>query len=680
LARPNSPRHAEAAQPASRLRAHLARARAALENNLYRDAEGEFRRVLALDGKHAGALAGLSHALSGAGKFTAAEAAAKRAIAAAPGDAQLHLRVGQLLARHRRSGAAAEAALREAVRLDPGKPTAVAAFARVLAERDKGEEAIAVLRSAAAQLPESVGLRLQLAHHLEEQHGLAEAAQLYREILEEKPDEARAQAGLRRTRDPSLIFGLFESLLAAPDDLAALEQLAGELGVAPQAAAALVRFAKNPGEEQVPSLASTPLDRELLTAVIRAAERQSALSETGAPAPYRHCQIASEATDPLGLRASHENWTPAQWLCAFVLRRSRPARRTAVVTAFRDEGLSILEWVAHYRVLGFDTLFIYSNDNADGSEELLRLLAGHGIVTYVENRIGVESRNDGKLRYSPQIKAYGHALHLLPELWEHEWALFVDGDEFLIPDERYSFEIGRVIDAAIARFPGRPPSAICFHWLSYVSSAYAWDPRPLLRRFVHAEPRRNLKSLVLLRDTLSMQLMHFPKLVPDRFAVRANLVPLENHRWRGIDPVLEGGHINHYWTKSFEEFSLKKARGNAMNAAMFAEPVEGNAGARARTKSENDVFAPFFSKAINGGETSANYAPPPEALVLAVEREIERLSALPGVAAAVADIRENLPKLAARFDRQGGLRRLYEEGRASECARHKQAADATGIA
>ena len=104
--------------------------------------------------------------------------------------------------------------------------------------------------------------------------------------------------------------------------------------------------------------------------------------------------------------------------------------------------------------------FIYSNDNADGSEHLLRLLADQDILTYIENRIGKDSHSDGHLRYSPQVKAYGHALHLLPELWEHEWALFVDGDELLIPDERFDFKAGRVIDAAIERFPARPPSAL----------------------------------------------------------------------------------------------------------------------------------------------------------------------------------------------------------------------------
>ena len=59
---------------------------------------------------------------------------------------------------------------------------------------------------------------------------------------------------------------------------------------------------------------------------------------------------------------------------------SHPRKRAAVVTSIRNEGVALLEWVAHYRVLGFDTIFIYTNDNTDGSIALLERLAEHGII------------------------------------------------------------------------------------------------------------------------------------------------------------------------------------------------------------------------------------------------------------------------------------------------------------
>src|SRR5207253_6666684 len=105
------------ATPASRLRKYLARARKALKNEQYAEADREFRRVLARDRKHVGALTGRALALDRSGRVAAAALAAKRAIAAAPDDARLQLRLGQLLARQKRTHAAGEATLRAAVRL-----------------------------------------------------------------------------------------------------------------------------------------------------------------------------------------------------------------------------------------------------------------------------------------------------------------------------------------------------------------------------------------------------------------------------------------------------------------------------------------------------------------------------------------------------------------------------------
>jgi hypothetical protein len=64
----------------------------------------------------------------------------------------------------------------------------------------------------------------------------------------------------------------------------------------------------------------------------------------------------------------------AQWLNVLMLGRIVPGRRVAVVGTMRDDGIYTLEWIAHYRALGFEHLVIYTNDNADGSEVLLRHL------------------------------------------------------------------------------------------------------------------------------------------------------------------------------------------------------------------------------------------------------------------------------------------------------------------
>jgi hypothetical protein len=293
-------------------------------------------------------------------------------------------------------------------------------------------------------------------------------------------------------------------------------------------------------------------------------------------------------------------------------------------------------------VLGVENIFVYSNDNIDGSDDLLRQLAAQNVITLIENRMGNDLRND------PQKKAFGHALHLLPELWEHEWVLFADTDEFLLPHPSYGYRIGALINDAVSRFQERAPSAICFNWLWYVSGeTYAYEPKPLLRRFQHAVERRGMKSLVRLRDIFSMYRIHFPEMAPGGFLIKSDFTLLEKAlRWKKVAPVFVSGQLNHYWSKSFEEFSIKKLRGNATTLPIWQRN-----------------FEQFFSN--DAAETAENAAPPPEPHVLAVEAEMRRLMALPGVAVCVADVNARLPELLKRFEDEGGLRAIFERTRAS---------------
>ena len=90
-------------------------------------------------------------------------------------------------------------------------------------------------------------------------------------------------------------------------------------------------------------------------------------------------------------------------------RTTTPTKKAAVVTIMRDEGLVILEWVAHYRALGFDTLFVYTNDNIDGSDALLLALHDAGIIRLIWNAVPPD--------HSAQFKAYRHAFWHNADLW-----------------------------------------------------------------------------------------------------------------------------------------------------------------------------------------------------------------------------------------------------------------------
>jgi len=440
------------------------------------------------------------------------------------------------------------------------------------------------------------------------------------------------------------MFNLIRRLLRDCRNEAIADRIAAEVGDSTDALSELVKFTLNPQEKLADSVARTPIEREMLAAIARASQRQNHLALTSEAAPLIRIQAVPLAADVLAGDRGCEGWTLAQWISSVIMREAHPTKRAAVIATMRDDGLSALEWIAHHRVLGFDTIFIYSNDNVDGSDALLRELASHGVIVYLENHL------DPSICQNPQRKAFAHALHLLPELWEHEWAFFLDSDEFFVPGKTYDFRLASLLDDIESRFPARPPSAVCFNWRWYVSGeAFSYDPKLLLTRFQYANAHPAPKSLVRLRDVLSMRQLHFPDIVSGGFLVRADFRRFdEEQRWTNVEPFYENGQINHYWHKSFEEFSIKKARGDTLVA-------KNNAFAR--------DFELFF--AWNGSEGPENHVPPPDSLVAAVEAECRRLSALPGVEDHLAEIRARLPCLLARFESQGGLRSIYERARAA---------------
>src|SRR5262249_6990997 len=101
--------------------------------------------------------------------------------------------------------------------------------------------------------------------------------------------------------------------------------------------------------------------------------------------------------------------------------KPRPAR-FGVVAIVRNEAPYLLEWIAHYRGLGFREVTILDKQSNYGSPGILAPLARAGIINakYWADR-------DKK-----QIRAYGNAVRSLRPMVE--WCLFVDLDEFLVLD------------------------------------------------------------------------------------------------------------------------------------------------------------------------------------------------------------------------------------------------------
>ncbi len=285
-----------------------------------------------------------------------------------------------------------------------------------------------------------------------------------------------------------------------------------------------------------------------------------------------------------------------------------------LVTAMRNEGPFVLEWIAHHKALGVAGFVIVTNDCDDGTDALLDRLAAAGEVVHLRQTPGARSVQWEALALAGGTEAVRDA----------DWVLGIDCDEFVnlrsplvsLPD---LLAVSGDVDA------------IVLPWRLFGHSGHlGFEDATLTARFTRAIPEdalfpgvaRSFKTLARWRDGPFARLgIHRPKTRQGREPVwidgsgRRLPAPFagDDGRILLLTPRIETGlvQLNHYSLRSAEDFLVKRARGlpnrtrKALDASYWAE------------RNFNTV----------GDTTIARHAP-------ATAREAARLRALPGVAAA----------------------------------------------
>lgn len=190
-----------------------------------------------------------------------------------------------------------------------------------------------------------------------------------------------------------------------------------------------------------------------------------------------------------------------QLINSYFRRNVVPSKKACVLATVRNEGVYLLEWVAYYRALGFEEIYIYSNNNSDGSDKLLSSLANANIITWVNNIVAPKT--------DAQSKAYSHALSIMPEILDYEWTLIIDLDEFI----SFNKDIFDTFFDFLSWHEHRNVEAIAFNWV-YIGSGQKpyWENKPITRRLKYQTGQVNphIKTIVKTNRVLSSQ-PHFPR-------------------------------------------------------------------------------------------------------------------------------------------------------------------------
>ena len=247
--------------------------------------------------------------------------------------------------------------------------------------------------------------------------------------------------------------------------------------------------------------------------------------------------------------------------------------RFLIVTAMRNEGAYVLEWLAHHRAAGVEHFLVYSNDCDDGTEAMLDRLAALGWLTHM--------RNPGPHPKGPQWQALT-AADRHPLVAGTEWILVSDVDEFVCV-QTGDHTLGALLKA-------RPEAtAFALTWRMFGNAGVVeFTDAPVTETFLHAAPSvlpwpwraAMFKTLFRNDGTYGKLGVHRPR-TPDRARLGAA-------RWvDGSGRPLAGDfltnrvfsdfgqdnfglvQLNHYALGSMENFIVKHDRGRANRGGSF---------------------------------------------------------------------------------------------------------------
>ena len=221
----------------------------------------------------------------------------------------------------------------------------------------------------------------------------------------------------------------------------------------------------------------------------------------------------------------------------------------------KNEIDGILEWIAYHRVIGVSRFFIADNESTDGTREFLSALSAYGLVEIID----VPTLPNGK----PQLPAYASLLNLAKG--KCDALAFIDADEFLLPTDGNA----TILPLMEGIFSDPEVSALALNWANFGSSGelFASDGLVIDRFVRRAKQTFNVhyhyKTVVRPECGSDFFNPHHVNLKNGRYvtALGKDIVSHERHGAGLTSTVLwEAARVNHYATKSLEEFLLGKSR------------------------------------------------------------------------------------------------------------------------
>jgi hypothetical protein len=231
--------------------------------------------------------------------------------------------------------------------------------------------------------------------------------------------------------------------------------------------------------------------------------------------------------------------------------RKRDMLDLAAITMVRNEAPYLREWIEYHRLIGVQKFYLYDNCSDDNIKEVLQPYINTGIVDYTYypgEKAQVSGFNDAIKRFKNEAK----------------YIAIIDIDEFIVPVQQNT--IIEVINDVRNNAKSRKKlfAGLVIKWVNYGFDGHYSKPDGLVIENFKKTDGISLchKTIINPRMVMHYQL-HDGIYFLNRFGVDENGEDVTGF----VEPskaTINKIRINHYWTKSYEEFKEKHNKGDAL--------------------------------------------------------------------------------------------------------------------
>ena len=224
----------------------------------------------------------------------------------------------------------------------------------------------------------------------------------------------------------------------------------------------------------------------------------------------------------------------------------------AIVAIAKNESDYIREWVAFHKAVGVDNIILFDNDSTDNMKEEIDPFIQQGYVLY--------HTINGKAQ---QFNAYNEALRRYT--YKFRYMAFIDCDEYLFPVNKNE-NIVTVIKKVFSQ--DKNAGGIGVNWAMYGSSGHEKKPQGLcIENFVWRAKTPGGKGTNVIKTICKPDLVvqfnhpHYPVYKWGNYCISIDGKRIP--QWRNEITDYTGLRINHYFTKSKEQWIIRRLMGTS---------------------------------------------------------------------------------------------------------------------